>query len=247
MPPERVRCTRKGTQPRYRRLHAECYKAWVESTEAVRDGDVMSDTRVAELDGRLARSARTRRAIVDALRALHHDGDLRPTAPRVAERAGVSLRTVWQHFNDLESLLIEAGQRDYEIALRYVTPIDADVSLPDRLRQLVSQRGRMYEALAPVWRAARLQEPFSPAIRRNRDRLLDASRDQLERVVGTELAALPDDARQSVWAALQVATTWSTWESLRGELGLTVEDAEQAVFILVSNLLTTLKTQHRRN
>jgi AcrR family transcriptional regulator len=203
----------------------------------------MSDTRVAELDGRLARSARTRRAIVDALRALHHDGDLRPTAPRVAERAGVSLRTVWQHFNDLESLLIEAGERDYEIALRYVTPIDTDVSLPDRLRQLVNQRGRMYEALAPVWRAARLQEPFSPAIRRNRDRLLDASRDQLERVVGTELAALPDDARQSVWAALQVATTWSTWESLRGELGLNVQDAEQAVFILVSNLLNTLLTQ----
>jgi hypothetical protein len=37
-----------------------------------------------------------------------------------------------------------------------------------------------------------------------------------------------------------VATTWSTWESLRGELGLNVQDAEQAVFILVSNLLTTL-------
>src|SRR3954470_21512717 len=89
-------------------------------------------------DGRVARSARTRRAIVDALRSLHHDGDLRPTAPRVADRAGVSLRTVWQHFNDLESLLVEAGERDYEIALRYVAPIDAAGPLPDRLRQLVA-------------------------------------------------------------------------------------------------------------
>ena len=228
MPPERVRCTPKCAQPRYRRLHAECYKAWVASTEAVLQ------------DGRLARSARTRRAIVDALRSLHHDGDLRPTAPRVADRAGVSLRTVWQHFNDLESLLIEAGQRDYEIALRYVTPIDTGGPLPERLRQLVHQRGRMYEALAPVWRAARLQEPFSPAIRRNRDRLLEASRDQLERLVGPELAALPVGYRRSVFAALQVATTWSTWESLRGELGFTVEDAEQAVYTLVSNLLNVL-------
>jgi AcrR family transcriptional regulator len=192
------------------------------------------------LDGRLARSARTRRAIVDALRSLHHDGDLRPTAPRVAERAGVSLRTVWQHFNDLESLLIEAGQRDYEIALGYVTPIDLDAPLPDRLCQLVEQRGRMYEALAPVWRAARLQEPFSPAIRRNRDRLLEAARDQLERVVGPELSALPVDSRRPVFAALQVATTWSTWESLRAELGFSAEDAEQAVLTLVSNLLNTL-------
>ena len=157
----------------------------------------------------------------------------------MAERAGVSLRTVWQHFNDLETLLVEAGRRDYEIALRYVTPIDSGSSLTARLRQLVRQRGRMYEELAPVWRAARLQEPFSPQIRRNRDRLLEAARDQLERVVGAELAALPDVARGPVFAALQVATAWSTWESLRGELGFTVEDAEQAVFMLVNNLLRT--------
>ena len=194
----------------------------------------------SERDGRLARSARTRRAIVDALRALHHEGDLRPTAPRVAERAGVSLRTVWQHFNDRETLLAEAGVRDFEIAQSFVTPIDTTAPLLSRLRQLVHQRGRMYEALAPVWRAARLEEPFSPQIRRNRDRLLEAARDQLERVVGPELAALPDTSRLSVFAALQVATNWSTWESLRGELGFTVEDAEHAVFVLVANLLQSL-------
>lgn len=200
----------------------------------------MSDTAAHGQDGRLARSARTRRSIVDALRALHHEGDLRPTAPRVAERAGVSLRTVWQHFNDLEALLVAAGQRDYEIAIGYVTPIDVSAPLPSRLRQLVQQRGRMYEELAPVWRAARLQEPFSPAIRRNRDRLLEAARDQLERVVGGELAAVAEESRRSMFAALQVATTWSTWESLRGELGFTVEEAEQAVLVLLSNLLHTL-------
>src|SRR4051794_23912967 len=133
-------------------------------------------------DGRAARSARTRRAIVDALRALHHEGDLRPTAPRVAERAGVSLRTVWQHFNDLESLLVEAGRRDFEIAFDFVTTIEESAPLRSRLEQLVRQRARMYEAMAPVWRAARLQEPFSPAIRSNRDVLLRLGREQLERV-----------------------------------------------------------------
>ena len=189
-------------------------------------------------DGRLARSARTRGAIVDALRALHHDGDLRPTAPRVAERAGVSLRTVWQHFADLETLLVEAGRRDYEIAVKYVVPVDPAAPLPARTRELVSQRGRMYEALAPVWRAAKLQEPFSPQIRRNRDRLLEAGRDQLERIFGGELAAIPIEQREATFAGLQVATSWSTWESLRGELALSVEAAEQAVLVLVERLMT---------
>jgi AcrR family transcriptional regulator len=198
---------------------------------------VSSTEAVSTQDGRLARSARTRRSIIDALRALHHEGDLRPTAPRVAERAGVSLRTVWQHFNDLESLLVEAGRRDYEIALRYVVPVTPDAPLPDRLRDLVAQRGRMFEALAPVWRAARLQEPFSPQVRRNRDRLVVAGREQIERIFAVELAALSGGERASTLAALQVATTWSTWESLRVELGLTPAGAEQAVYSLVSRLL----------
>src|SRR5947199_2349875 len=108
-------------------------------------------------DGRAARSVRTRRAIVDALRALHHEGDLRPTAPRVAERAGVSVRTVWQHFDDLETLFVEAGRRDLEIAMTFVTPIDLGLPLATRIEQLIDQRSRMYEQMAPVWRAARLK------------------------------------------------------------------------------------------
>ena len=133
-----------------------------------------------------------------------------------------------------------AGQRDYEIAMGYATPIDESAPLPARMQQLVQQRGRMYEELAPVWRAARLQEPFSPAIRHNRDRLLETAREQLDRVFGPELAVVPDARRKVVFAALQAATTWSTWESLRGELGFTLEEAEQAVLVLVSNLLQAL-------
>ena len=199
----------------------------------------MASTEVATAveDGRLARSARTRRAIVDALRSLHHEGDLRPTATRVAERAGVSLRTVWQHFEDLETLLVEAGRRDFEIALGYVTPIDGDADRSARLRQLVEQRARMCEALAPVWRAARLQEPFSPQIRRNRDQLLQLGREQIERLFAPELDTLGNGRRQSVLTALQVATTWATWESLRTEFGLDPAAAEQAVLTLLSNLL----------
>src|SRR5882724_5758839 len=49
-------------------------------------GQLVSESEPA--DGRAARSHRSRRAIVNALRELHAEGDLRPTAPRVAERAG---------------------------------------------------------------------------------------------------------------------------------------------------------------
>ncbi|MGN6474268.1 MAG: TetR/AcrR family transcriptional regulator, partial [Mycobacteriales bacterium] len=174
-------------------------------------------TRTQENDGRLARSARTRLAIVDALRALNQEGDLRPTAPRIAERAGVSLRTVWQHFEDFEALLLEAGQRDFELVIQRVRPIDAGLPLDDRVRLLVAQRCETFAELAPVWRAARLHEPFSAQLRRSRDRLVRASRVELQRVFATELEAMPTPARRVMLDALQVATNFPAWDAMHSE------------------------------
>src|SRR5437763_10081054 len=143
-------------------------------------------------DGRAARSVRTRRAIVDALRALHHEGDLRPTAPRVAERAGVSVRTVWQHFDDLETLLFEAGRRDLEIAQSFVAPIDKSLPAIERVHALVEQRARMFEEMAPPWRAARVHAPFSAQIQSNRDTLMQFARDQVGELFAPEIAAADD-------------------------------------------------------
>jgi AcrR family transcriptional regulator len=188
-------------------------------------------------DGRAARSVRTRRAIVDALRALHHEGDLRPTAPRVAERAGVSVRTVWQHFDDLETLLFEAGRRDLEIASSFVTPIDVSLPTAERVDALVEQRARMFEEMAPPWRAARVHAPFSAQIQSNRDTLMQLAREQVGELFAGELAAA-DDA-ESLLDALHVASSWATWESLRADAHLDVDRAMKALRLWLSKLIVT--------
>ena len=186
------------------------------------------------VDGRLARSERTRRAIVDALRALIIEGDLRPTVPRVAERAGVSVRTVWQHFDDVEALLVEAGRRDLEIANTYVVPIDPALPREVRISLLVDARARMFEAMAPVWRAARLHTPFSDQLRINRDIFMDLARQEVAQIFATELAAAPD--RGTLEDALVVASAWAAWESLRTDLGLGVEASKRAVTLWLSGV-----------
>ena len=187
-------------------------------------------------DGRLARSERTRRAIVDALRALIIEGDLRPTAPRVAERAGVSVRTVWQHFEDVEALLVEAGRRDLEIASTYLVPIEPSLPVTERIERLVDARAQMFEAMAPVWRAARLHTPFSAQLRRNRDMFMDLARQEVERVFRDELAAAAD--REGLRDALVVATTWAPWESLRTDMGLDVDASKRATKLLLGGLVS---------
>ena len=142
-------------------------------------------------DGRAARSHRTRLAILDAMRSLHAEGDLRPTVPRIAARAGVSLRTVWQQFADREALLIEAVKRDREIQRSLVARIDPDQPLAARVEAFVAQRARVLEEMTPTWRAARVHQPFSDQLQRDRKRRNAGGRAEIEQVFAPELDQLP--------------------------------------------------------
>jgi TetR/AcrR family transcriptional regulator, regulator of autoinduction and epiphytic fitness len=196
---------------------------------------LLADVRPA--DGRMARSHQTRRAIVDAMRALHAEGDLRPTAPRVAARAGVSLRTVWQHFADMEALLLEAGRRDLEILLQIVGPIGPDLPLDVRVEMLADQRARVHEQMTPGWRAARIQQPFSPELARSKKRMTALARAELEAVFAGELGALAAPQRRELADALQGVSIWAFWDSLRGDVGLSPRQARDT---LVRILLAVL-------
>jgi TetR/AcrR family transcriptional regulator, regulator of autoinduction and epiphytic fitness len=195
---------------------------------AVRPGSPgQPDSEIAPVDGRAARSLRSRRAIVDAMRALHAEGDLRPTAPRLAERAGVSVRTVWQQFADMETLLVEANRRDHEILRSLTNRIDPGLPLAARISVFTSQRARILEQMTPSWRAARIHEPFSAALASSKATTLAKAKAELETVFTLELAELPGKRRQRLLDSLHSVSIWSFWESLRSELGLGLDQAEE--------------------
>jgi TetR/AcrR family transcriptional regulator of autoinduction and epiphytic fitness len=188
-------------------------------------------------DGRAARSRRTRLAIIDAIRALNTDGDLRPTAPRIAKRAGVSLRTVWMHFDDLESLLAHAGRRDVEILLSLLEPIPPRGPLTGRIEAFVEQRARLLETMAPSWRAARIHEPFSEQLRLIKQETLALARADVETVFGPELAQLPSRPRKELMDALLATSVWPHWDTLRTDLHLDKEEARRVLARTVTGLL----------
>ena len=193
---------------------------------------------VEPADGRAARSHRTRRAILDAMRALHVEGDLRPTVPRIAARAGVSLRTVWQQFADREALLIEAVRRDSEIQRSLVSRIDPDQPLAARVDAFVTQRTRVLEEMTPTWRAARVQQPFSDQLQRDRKRRNSGGRAEVEQVFAPELSTLPRQQRERLVDALHAISLWSFWESLRTDLELSPLGAQEILASTFSALLT---------
>src|SRR5690606_37960175 len=81
----------------------------------------------------------TRRAITEALLDLLRESGKVPTAADIATRAGVSRRSVFVHFSDLDELYVEAGQRQAERLLAAVEPISPDLPLPERIDRFVDQ------------------------------------------------------------------------------------------------------------
>ena len=191
----------------------------------------------AVADRRMARSAATRAAVVEAMLGLIQEGDLRPTAPRIATRAGVSLRSVFQHFADLDALFAAAADRQTERILRLARRLDADGPLERRLGVFVAQRARILEDIAPVRRAALLMEPFSTEIGKRLSHARRLGRAELQRVFAPELAACAAGARGEVLAALAAASGFSTWEALRTHQGLSIAGAERAMALLLGALL----------
>ncbi|MGN9777640.1 TetR/AcrR family transcriptional regulator [Micromonospora sp. H33] len=190
----------------------------------------------ARVDGRAARAERTRSAIVEAHLALIDEGDLKPTGERIAERAGVSLRTLWTNFKDMETLFAATGQRVSEREDALFRPIPPDMPLTRRIAEFCAQRVQMLELLAPAARASALREPFSPQLRRNREDCIVRARREIELVFGPELANA-GRGREQLLDALTVASTSSAWLMMRDAMGLDVETARATMARTVGALL----------
>ncbi|HUW02962.1 MAG TPA: TetR/AcrR family transcriptional regulator [Acidimicrobiales bacterium] len=187
------------------------------------------------IDGRIARSQRTRDAIVDACIALVEAGDYRPTAPRIAEAAGVSERSVFQHFDDLESLFTAVAERAVERVSMLLVPVDPDLELNERIGLFVRQRSQLFEAVWPIRRAAAAQEPFADTIGRWLDLAATFLRAEVVHTFGVEVSV--DEFADVRLEALDSALGWSTWDGLRRRSKLDVDRAVATVCFSVVQIL----------
>src|ERR1700755_986196 len=119
---------------------------------------------VTPLDGRVARSRRTRAAIVEALVSLLEDGNPQPTVEEIAARASVAPRTVFQHYADREALFAAVSAYREAHLQALMGAIDPASPLPQRVDEIVAQRARVFEWIAAVRRGALLMEPFSESV-----------------------------------------------------------------------------------
>ena len=139
------------------------------------------------VDGRTARRDRNRDAVLDAVLELFAEGQLEPSAADAAARSGVSLRSVYRYYEDLESLLRAAIARSLELNLPFFE-IDGlgEGPLAERIDRLVSRRLTLYDhvggmARASVLRARTNELVRAQLVRRRRRRQPPGCRDRARR------------------------------------------------------------------
>jgi TetR/AcrR family transcriptional regulator of autoinduction and epiphytic fitness len=197
---------------------------------------VTSDESVTVADGRATRAERTRMAVVDALLSLNEQGNLRPTAREIAAEAGVSLRSIYVHFDDVEALFIAAAIRHGERLQSLSRPLVTEGPLEARTDALLAHRRTIYEAGAGVRRAALLQEPFSPALRRALEVGRASGRAEVDQVFAPEISAAGEHGH-GLRQALALVTGATTWDVLRRYQGMSAAGAEAQMRTMVFALL----------
>lgn len=187
-------------------------------------------------DGRRKRGDQSRRLIVDAMLALVREGEMSPGAAQVADRAGVGLRTVFRHFEEMEVLYREMS----EVIAAKVRPIllkpYAAANWRERLSELIERRIDVNEEIMPLKIAGsvlRFQSRF----------LMDDYRAHLKLERQGLESILPDAAKkdQTLFRAVEMVTSFQAWRRLRQDQELSVSDARKVILKLVGGALGALK------
>lgn len=190
-------------------------------------------TAAEPVDGRRLRAVRTRARILEALLELLDEGRPEPTAAEIAERAGVALRSIAQHFNTREQLLAALAEK-HMARLPPTEPAASTGTFEERLSSFVSARTKTLEASVAIRGIGRTAEGRFEAISSAFKEVGKQRRKELQRFFSAELGA------QEAWAleAADATSSGAFWDSLRQTQGLSVKRAGAVVQETLRRLLT---------
>jgi len=161
--------------------------------------------------------------IIEAYLTLLRESPQIPTAATIAERAGYSVRSVFERFPDLHALRVAAT--DYAFTQGTAQAVARDFS-GDRLTRLkshVETRSWICEQWLPLWRALNANQGDSSELK---------SRIQLIRQ-----AILNQTERQQTLIAIESLIDFESWARMREFSGLSIEEAREVWVKSIDRLL----------
>ncbi len=175
--------------------------------------------------------AATREAVINAvIDTFMAERSFAVTLGPVAERAGVTVKTILRHFGSRDALIEAAWSRVYHeaVAERAALPGDREASL----RALIAH----YERRGPMALGVLAEENEDPRAQRMCDAGRIAHRAWVEEVFGSCLPEHGDD-RCRLIDGLVVATDVYSWKLLRMDRGLSVDGVHDRMLLMTEAIL----------
>lgn len=189
-------------------------------------------------DGRRLRTERTRQRLIAAYLGLAFELSPRmPTATEIANRAGCSVRSVFERFPDLGQLQVAATDYALDRAAALAPPPLLDADRTARIAHQVEMRANLCEIWGRLWQSLLANRGASDELRQKVGAFQEARLQRQEAAFRPELATLADPERRRTIVALGLLTDASSWTCLREFFGLSVEEARAVWVASIDRLL----------
>lgn len=184
----------------------------------------MSTIPSSAIDGRSLRRERNRQEIVDALLQLIESGETEISAALIAQKAGLSERSIFRYFDDVDDLYRSVCDLSISKEIEFALIDEAGTgSLDTRIENLVNQRVRIYtmnENIAPAARAFALK---NQVIKNQLVLGRKFLRNQIKTQFAPELNQFDKAQQQVVVATIDALTTFENYDMMRSDQKMSVQ------------------------
>ncbi len=178
------------------------------------DASIETDNDITT-DGRRARRERGRLAVSEAMIDLVLEGHLPPTTEEIAERASVSIASLFRYFETLDDLRRDTTELYFDryAHLFEITDI-GEGPLPERVDRFVDARATLYETTEPMCRLVRARAHEVDAVSDMVSRVFASRADQIRHHFDRELSAMTLDAAEDAAAVISTVTSFESWDQM---------------------------------
>ena len=186
----------------------------------------------SQADGRRQRSQRSREKILRAYWELMLEGDMDPSAAAIAEHAGVGLRSVFRHFEDLDTLLRELMALCYdEMTPEFLKPLKS-TNWKDQLLELTERNVEIWERIKVPHTAGEIGRFKSQILMDDYQRSRNLEISGIKAILPKEI-----DNYNNVLSALDVTISFSTMRRLREDRKLSVAKVKGVMKLMVQSII----------